>query len=410
MIMSRCAELNSLPGLVLCVLGVLCVGPAAGDACAQEPSAPQSVSPAQLQAAIAKLGDLDYATRTTASKTVRRTASAQAVPALLQAVSEQADGYVRYRALVLLTGFNDPRTIDAMRESLASPNDRLRTVAYSFFEHNPDRAMIPQFMAALDKEQAEFVRPALVRALASVAAGAQGDDVSRARRALMPEVSRGEDFFRSAVIEALGDYKAQYALEALSAVAKLDGPLQDDAALALGKIGDKRALDTLAAIQRTAPRPVQPSIATAICLLDVNCESHQSYLVDTLKFADKNPGFQELLRGAAAGLGALAIAGHADAAQALVDLGVPSRDPTRAPVALALATVALRNTPLTMTMLETHPDREQAIALLAEGFDMLEEDLDKERFFAFTRRAYWESPDNSPRRALMQTLIGKLDF
>ena len=51
-----------------------------------------------------------------------------------------------------------------------------------------------------------------------------------------------------------------------------------------------------------------------------------------------------------------------------------------------------------------------AIALLAEGFDMLEEDLDKERFFAFVRRTYWESPENSPRRALMQTLIGKLDF
>ena len=377
---------------------------------AQEPAAPQTVSPAQLQAAIAKLGDLDYATRTTASRTVRRTASAQAVPALLQAVSEQADGYVRYRSLVLLTGFNDPRTKDAMRESLTSPNDRLRTVAYSFFEHNPDRAMVPQFMTALEKEQAEFVRPALVRALASVAAGAQGADAVRTRQALVREVSRGEDFFRSAVIEALGDYKAAYALDALTAVAKLDGPLQDDAALALGKIGDKRALDTLAALQRTAPRVAQPAIATAICLLDVNCDAHLSYLIDTLKFSDKNAGFQELLRGAAAGLGALGVAGHVEAAQALVDLGVPSKDPARAPLSLALATVALRNTPLTLTMLEQHPNRENAMVLLAEGFDMLEEDLDKERFFAFVRRTYWESADASPRRALMQTLIGKLDF
>lgn len=407
MIKNRCAGLS---GLVLCVLGALCVGPAAGDANAQEPSAPQTVSPAQLQAAIAKLGDLDYAARTAASRTVRRTASAQAVPALLQAVSDQPDGYVRYRALVLLTGFNDPRTKDAMRESLASPNDRLRTVAYSFFEHNPDRAMVPQFMTALEKEQAEFVRPALVRALASVAAAAQGDDLTRARQALVREVSRGEDFFRSAVIEALGDYKAQYAFDALTAVVKLDGPLQDDAAVALGKIGNKRALETLAAIQRTAPRQAQPSIATAICLLEVNCESHESYLVDTLKFSDNNPGFQELLRGAAAGLGTLALAGHAEAAQALVDLGIPSKDPTRAPLSLALATVALRNTPLTMTLLEKHPDREHALALLAEGFDMLEEDLEKERFFAFIRRTYWEAPDNSPRRALMQTLIGTLDF
>jgi HEAT repeat protein len=368
------------------------------------------VSPAQLQAAIAKLGDLDYATRTTASRTVRRTANAQAVPALMQAVSEQGDGYVRYRALVLLTGFNDPRTIDVMRDALSSPNDRLRTVAYSFFEHNPDRAMLPQFLTALEKEQAEFVRPALVRALASAAATAQGDDVTRARQALLREVSRGEDFFRSAVIEALGDYKAPYAVDALVAVAKLDGPLQDDAALALGKIGDKRALETLATIQRTAPRPAQPLIATAICLLGVNCESHRGYLVETLKFSDKNPGFQELLRGAAAGLGALAVAGQIEAAQALVDLGVPSKDPTRAPISLALATVALRNTPLTMTMLEKSADRDNAMTLMSEGFDMLEEDLDKERFFAFTRRSYWESGNSAPRRALMQALIGKLDF
>ena len=63
-----------------------------------------------------------------------------------------------------------------------------------------------------------------------------------------------------------------------------------------------------------------------------------------------------------------------------------------------------------MTMLEKHADRDNAMALLAEGFDMLEEDLDKERFFAIARRTYWESPASSPRRALMQTLIGKLDF
>src|SRR6478752_7515821 len=328
--------------LVTCALGVLLVRPAG----AQEPAAPQTVSPAQLQAAIAKLGDLDYATRTTASRTVRRTASAQAIPALLQAVSDQADGYVRYRALVLLTGFNDPRTKDAMRESLASPNDRLRSVAYSFFEHNPDPAMIPQFLTALNKEQGEFVRPALVRALAAL-----GGD-ARVRQALVPQVSRGEDFFRSAVIEALGDYKAQYAFDAITAVAKLEGPLQDDAAMALGKIGDKRALETLAALQRTAPRPTQPSIAAAICLLGVNCESHVGYLVEMLKFADKNEGFQELLRGAASGLGTLAVSGHAEAAEALATIGIPSKDPTRAPVALALATIALRNTPTMLTQIE----------------------------------------------------------
>ncbi len=187
---------------------MLVVGLVERPARGQEPSAPQSISPAQLQAAIDKLGDLDYATRTTASRTVRRTAGPQAVPALLRAVAEHADGYVRYRALVLLTGFNDPRTVDAMRESLTSPNDRLRTVAYSFFEHNPDSRMVPDLLAAMDKEQAEFVRPALVRALAALGADA------RVQPVLAREAGRGEDFFRSAVIEALGDYKAQYAFDA----------------------------------------------------------------------------------------------------------------------------------------------------------------------------------------------------
>jgi hypothetical protein len=369
------------------------------------------VSPAQLQTAIDTLGKLDYAIRANASRVVRRAPAAQAVPALLQAVAEHADGYVRYRALVLLTGFNDPRTRDSMREALTSPNDRLRAVAYSFFEHNPDRALLAQFLAALDKEQGEFVRPSLVRAVA-VLAGTAADD-ARARQALLREVARGEDFFRSAVIEALGDYKALYAVDALSAIAKLEGPLQEDAALALGKIGAARALETLAALQQSAPRQAQPSVAAAICLLGVNCGSHEGYLVETLKFSDKNAGFQELLRGAAAGLGALAVAGRVDAAEALVQMGIPSRDATRAPVALALGTVALRNTPLMLQVLESparSADREQTIALLAEGFDMLEEDLDKERFFVLVRRTYWESPENSPRRRLMQTLIGTLDF
>jgi HEAT repeat protein len=389
---------------LLCVLCVLCGDRAAGVS-AQEPPAPQAVSAAQLTAAIDKLGDLDYATRTAASRTVRRTAPNQAVLALLRAVDEHPDGYVRYRALVLLTGFNDPRTKDAMRASIASPNDRLRAVSYSFFEHNPDRSMTAELTKALDQEQGEFVRPALVRAAAALAV-----QEPAMRPAVLREVNRGEDFFRSAVIEALGDYKAAYAFDALVAVAKLEGPLQDDAALALGKIGDARALTTIAAIQHSAPRAAQPSIATAICLLGQNCASHENYLTETLQFADKNLGFQELLRGAAAGLGALAIAGHREAVESLFQIGVPSRDPTRAPVALALATIALRDTPLMMSILESKTDRVNAISLLAEGFDMLEEDLDKERFFAAVRRSYWAAAAGSPARDLMQTLIGKLDF
>ena len=136
----------------------------------------------------------------------------------------------------------------------------------------------------------------------------------------------------------------------------------------------------------------QPSIAAAICLLGVNCDAHESYLIETLKFADKNTGFQELLRGAAAGLGALAVAGHAAGARRAV-----RRRHSVATIRRARrwrwrsATVALRNTPLMLTMLETHAEsRRRRSTLLAEGFDMLEEDLDKERFFASSGATYWD--------------------
>jgi hypothetical protein len=133
-------------------------------------------------------------------------------------------------------------------------------------------------------------------------------------------------------------------------------------------------------------------------------------LIETLKFSDKNIGFQELMRGAASGLGALGVAGHAEAVDALFEVGIPSQDPARAPIALALGTIALRNTPLMLSVLAKTQDRAHAIELVGEGFDMLEEDLDKERVFALVRRTYWQAAEGSPERQLMQTLIQKLDF
>lgn len=375
----------------------------------QEPPRPQEVSAAELRSAIDSLGKLDYDTRTKASRTIRRSPAAQAVPALMQAVSDHADGYVRYRALVLLTGFNDPRARDVMRDILTSPNDRLRSVGYSFLEHNPDRALVPNLLAAIDKESGEFVRPALVRALAAQAAS-PGDEGARIRGVLVREAGRGQDYFRTAVIEALGDFKARYAYDSLAALAALDGPLRNDTAIALGKIGDPRALTVLATLQRTAAEASQPYVAAAICLLGVNCETHEKFLVDTLNFASTTTGFQPNLRAAAAGLAAIAVAGRTQAAEALFTVGIPSKDPTRAPVSLAIATIALRRTPLMMTILQAHPKREAAIELMAEGFDILEEDYEKERFFAYVRHAYWDSPENSPVRELTRTLIGKLDF
>jgi HEAT repeat protein len=385
----------TIAGAIVCVAVVHAQGPERG---------PSPASPQELRAAIERLGDIDYATRTRVARLVRRTPAPQAVPALLQAAQEHADGYVRYKSLVLLTGFGDPRTADQMIEVLGSPNDRLREVAYGYFERFPSPALSGRLINALEKEQGEFVRPALVRALAAL-----GED-PKIREALLRDVMRGADHFRSTVIEALGDFKRAYAVPRLIEVARLEGPLQDDAALALGKIGDKRALEVLAGLQRTGGRTLQPSVAAAICLLGVNCSSHLGYLQKVLAFADDNPGYQDLVRAASFGLDAVAIQGNVEALEMLFTAGIPSMDPIRAPLALSVAKVALRNTPLMLEHLSTAPELRGAIELLAEGFDMLQEDLEEEHFFVTVRKEYWTAPEGSALRRLAEQLIAKLEF
>jgi HEAT repeat protein len=399
---SRFPRKNLKPSASLLVLLVALV--VLGTATRAQERGPTPASPEEIRQAIGKLGDLDYATRMGAGRVIRRAPSAQVVPALLQTVAEHADGYIRYKALTLLTGFSDPRTVDSTKEAMASPNDRLREVAFAYFEQYPDPALTTAMLAALEKEQGEFVRPALIRALAALAKD------PKVVEALVRDAGRGVDFFRSTVIEALGDYKVTAAVAKLSEIARLEGPLQDDAATALGYIGDKNALGVLAELQRTAPKETQPAVAAAICLMGTNCSAHIGYLEKTLTFAETYPGYQDLVRGAASGLGHIARQGNAAALNILFRVGIPSQDPVRAPVTLALGLVALRNTPLMLTTLESHPDQAGAVGILAEAFDMLEEDLEEERFFVAVRRAYWAAPDASPTRKLCEQLITKLDF
>ncbi|HEX6976552.1 MAG TPA: hypothetical protein VF147_19225, partial [Vicinamibacterales bacterium] len=183
-----------------------------------------------------------------------------------------------------------------------------------------------------------------------------------------------------------------------------------DAVIAIGKIGDKASLALLAGLQRSAPKATQTSIAAAICLLGVNCASHMNYLDETLRFAVANPGYQDLLRAATSGLGAIAIAGNADALAILIQQGAPTRDPARSPLALAVGAVALRNTPLVLKSLEGLGDQKPALLLLRDAFDMLEEDFEEERFFVTVRRGYWQAAEGSPSRKLAAALIQTLEF
>jgi HEAT repeat protein len=370
-------------------------------------SAQSGANPLEVAAAIDQLGAYDYAARSAASRTVRRATPAIAAPALVKAVREHKDSFVRYRALVLLSGLGDSAVADTMMSVIADRNDRLRAVVYAWLARHPSASVVPALIEALAKESSEFVRPSLTRALA-----AHKDD-ERARAAVLPLITRGDDMFRAEVIQALGDFgglRAKEAADAILAVAKLDGPLQDDAIIAVGKLGDRSVLESLAALQRTVSRERQSSIAAAICLLGLNCDTHRKYLVDTVKFSATTPNSLFLLRSTAGALAALAARGDQEAFAALFDAGGGAPESVREVVGLALGTAAVRNPSGLLQAVGARKDQNQAVELLRDAFDMLEEDFEEEQFYVTVRRAYWDAPEGSPARRTAEAIIQKLEF
>ena len=186
--------------------------------------------------------------------------------------------------------------------------------------------------------------------------------------------------------------------------------LQDDAIVALGKIGSRDSLSLLATLQKTVRAETQPSIAAASCLITKDCAAHIDYLSKTLAFAASDPQYQAVLRSAAFSLGALARRGERQALGVLLDAGEPAKDPARAAIALAVGNVALRSPGVMLDALETRKSLDQAATLLLDAFDMLSEDFEEERFFVEIRRAYWAAPEGSARRRVAQALIEKLEF
>ena len=111
----------------------------------------------------------------------------------------------------------------------------------------------------------------------------------------------------------------------------------------LGKLGDKRAIETLGAdpAYRLAADAAGDCTA-AICLLGINCESHENFLSESLEVRREDHG----VPGTPPRRGLRTRARSASPAarkprNACSTVGIPSSDPTRAPVALALATIAL---------------------------------------------------------------------
>jgi len=137
-----------------------------------------------------------------------------------------------------------------------------------------------------------------------------------------------------------------------------------------------------------------------------------SYVIEALEgSAQVAPGErQQILRNAATGLAALAMRGHRDALDALVDAGILAGDRGRAPIALALGTVALRNPAVVIGMLSERKDLKPTLLLLRDAFDMLDEDLAEERFYVQIRDRYRTSAVASRDQEIAEQLIQFLEF
>jgi hypothetical protein len=363
----------------------------------------QAVAPAaapDLKQNITNLASLDFPVRMQAARLIRRTAEAQAVPALREAARRDSNEFVRYRALVLLTAFNDRGTRDLMRELIRDRNDRVREVVYKWLERNPDPQLADALVMSLQTEQSEFVRPALVGALAAL-----GSDPT-VQRALTGEIGRGLDFFRSAVIDALGRHRALYAVDGIAATSKLEGPLQDDALLALGRIGGTRASAAIAEFSGGTAEAAQ-MVRGVRCLIGEMCAQQIAALVAA---ASSEEGRPSTIRGAIDALEAVAQSRNEAALSAL--FGLSKNNALRESVAVAFASVALRQPDWAVERLNAAdgPTRESAITMLKDGFDSLEEDFAEEQFFAAVRAGYWRAADGSAGRSLASTLIQRLEF
>ena len=125
------------------------------------------VTPEQIREAIGKLADFDYPTRMGCRPhPAPRPRRASGAGAVAGRSAEHADGLHPLSSALDAADriLNDPRTVDTMEaKPWCRRTIRLREVAYAYLEYSipVPRAGAENLLAALDKEEGEFVRPAL---------------------------------------------------------------------------------------------------------------------------------------------------------------------------------------------------------------------------------------------------------
>ena len=182
--------------------------------------------------------------------------------------------------------------------------------------------------------------------------------------------------------------------------------------LALGKIGDKRSLETLAALQRTrARRPCSRRSPRRSACSASTARRTRGYLERVAEVRDRDrrlPGSAS--RVDRAGLARSRSRATRTPLSQLLDVGGPSRDPARAAIALAFGAVALRNTPLMLKVLAGAGPIRSRDRPARRSVRHARRGLEEERFFATVRRGYWEAPEGSPARKIADALIQTLEF
>jgi hypothetical protein len=192
------------------------------------------------------------------------------------------------------------------------------------------------------------------------------------------------------------------------AAAQLDGPIQDDAVLALGRLGGTRAAEVLPSIKPQGPELIA-SLHAAQCMLGRDCPGHIKALAD---IAVNPQASSQASRAAITALGAIAVMPEPSALTTLAGLAGSSAAGIRDAVAVALSAAAVRAPVPILAWLEEldDPAREAAYLLLRDGFARLEEDFAEEQFFAAARASYWGASEGSPSRTRVAGLIDKLEF
>ena len=97
----------------------------------------------------------------------------------------------------------------------------------------------------------------------------------------------------------------------------------------------------------------------------------------------------------------------------LFEVGLGADESARAPTALALGTVALRNPELVRAALVEAGQQfvpENELLLQRDAFDMLDEDFAEERFYVLMRRDYWGARIGSRTQAVADAAIRILEF